>query len=316
MRAIIVDSKGPERLRLAEVPEPVPAPHEALVRVSAASLNYGEVVHAHGRQDNGLPAPPDGLVLGADAAGVVVRAAADGSGPAAGTPVVSMGASGGWAELRAVSTAALGVAPVDADPGALSTIPVAGMSALRGLKRIGNILGKRILVTGASGGVGRYAIQLARIAGAEVVASARSLDRHGADLRALGAAELVGSPAEISTPVDGVLDQVGGQQLVDAFRALAPHGTLVSVGHSAGEPETFPFGALFGDAGRHDRAIVSFFLGAQSDFEADLTWLAAQVGAGTLDPGIVWRDDWANASDAFAALLDRRLGGKAVIEIR
>lgn len=319
MRAIVVDNTGPEVLGIAEVPDPVPAPHEALIRVTAASLNYGEVAHAHGRQDNKLPPFPDGLVLGNDASGIVERAAEDGSGPAVGTPVVSIGGVGAWAELRAVPTAALGLAPADADLGALSTVPVAGLSALRGLKRIGNLLGKRVLVTGATGGVGRYAIQLAHIAGAEVVASTSNVDAFGTELRSLGAHEVVSAPSQVDGPVDGVLDQVGGQQLVDAFRTLAPHGVLVSVGHSAGEPETFPFGDLFGDAGRDDRSLVTFFLGAQLglpvDLQSDLTWLATQVAEGRLDPGITWRDDWRNAPEAYAALLDRRLAGKAVIEI-
>lgn len=315
MRAFIVDREGPDVLRLAEVGEPVPAPHEALVKISAASLNYGEIAHAHGAQDNGLPPVPHGTVLGADAAGIVERAADDGSGPAAGTPVVTFGASGGWAQLRAVPTSMLGVVPAGSDLGAVSTVPVAGLSALRALRRIGDLLGRRVLVTGATGGVGRYAVQLAALAGAEVIASTGDVDRHRSSLVALGATEVVSGPADTPGLVDGVLDQVGGRQLVAAFDKLAPNGTLVSVGHSAGEPETFPFGLMFGDAGRHDRSVVTFFLGALGDFPDDLGWLAAQVAAGRLDPGITWRDDWTRASSAFAALLNRRLSGKAVIEI-
>lgn len=310
-----MDRSTPEILQLTDVDEPVQRPDEALIRVVAASLNYGEVAHALGVQDNGLPGAPDGTVLGADAAGIVERAATDGSGPAVGTPVVTIGATGAWAEFRAVSTSMLGVVPEGTDLGAVCTVPVAGLSALRGLKRIGNLLGKRVLVTGASGGVGRYAVQLGVLAGAEVIASTGNPDRHRATLKAMGATKVVTGPAEVDGLVDGVLDQVGGSQLVAAFDKLAPHGTLVSVGHSAGEPETFPFGLMFGDGGRHDRSVVTFFLGAQSDFAGDLGWLATQVAASRIDPGIAWRDDWARAGDAFTALAERRLGGKAVIEI-
>lgn len=315
MRAIVVDRTSPEILGIAEVADPVPAPDQALVRVTAASLNYGEVAHVLGVQDIGVPLVPDGAVLGADAAGVVEQAAADGSGPPVGTPVVTMGAVGAWAELRVVPTSMLGVVPGGADLGAVSTVPVAGLSALRGLRRIGDLLGARVLITGASGGVGRYAVQLAALAGAEVVASTGSADRYRDSLHALGATDVVTDPGEVAGLVDGVLDQVGGGQLVRAFGQLAPHGTLVSVGHSAGEVETFPFGLMFGDAGRHDRSVVTFFLGAQVDLAADLGWLARQVGAGRIDPGIAWRDDWTRAGHAFTALTERSLGGKAVIEM-
>ena len=80
MRALLVDSSAPSGLRLGETADPEPAPHEALVRVTATSLNYGETAHR--------TEAPDGTVLGWDAAGVIERAAADGSGPTAGTPVV------------------------------------------------------------------------------------------------------------------------------------------------------------------------------------------------------------------------------------
>ncbi|MFI0780919.1 zinc-binding dehydrogenase [Streptomyces sp. NPDC021212] len=307
MRALLVDSSTPSGLRLGETADPEPARHEALVRVTATSLNYGEVAH---RKE-----APEGTVLGWDAAGVIERAAADGSGPAVGTPVVTLGEAGGWAELRAVHTGMLGVPPTGADPGALSTLPVAGASALRALRRIGDTLGRRILVTGATGGVGRYAVQLARLGGAYVIATTGDPGAHGDDLRALGAHQVVTEPADVAEPVHGVVDLVGGPQLVAAYDTLAAHGTLVSVGHVTGQPETFPFGALYGDAGRHDRSIVTFYLLERPDIGPDLTWLAHRLAAGDLDPQIAWRGGWDRAAEAIAALLDRRLHGKAVLKI-
>ncbi|MEV6132400.1 zinc-binding dehydrogenase [Streptomyces violaceusniger] len=307
MRALLVDHSAPSGLRLGETADPEPAPHQALVRVTATSLNYGEVAH---RAD-----APDGTVLGWDAAGVVERAAADGSGPAAGTPVVTLGADGGWAELRAVDTGMLGVPPAGADPGAISTIPVAGASALRALRRIGDTLGRRILVTGATGGVGRYAVQLARLGGAYVIASTGDPAAHGDGLRALGAHQVVTDPAEIDEPVHGVVDNVGGPQLVAAYDKLAAHGTLVSVGHVTGQRETFPFGALYGNEGRHNRSIVTFYLLDRPDIGTDLGWLAERVATGDLDPQITWRGGWDRAEEAVTALLDRRLHGKAVLDI-
>ncbi|MEV5375809.1 zinc-binding dehydrogenase [Streptomyces nondiastaticus] len=308
MRALLVDRSVPAGLLLATVPDPEPAPHQALVRVRATSLNYGEVRFA-------LQEAPEGTVLGWDAAGVVVRAAADGSGPAVGTPVVTLGTDGAWAELRAVDTDRMGVAPAGADPGALSTIPVAGATALRALHRLGPILGRRVLVTGATGGTGRYVVQLARRGGAHVVASTGSPARHGDSLRGSGAHEVVAGPLEVQGPVDGVVDLVGGQQLVDAYGMLREGGTLVAVGHSAHEAEVFPYGALFGDQGRHDRSIATFFLLACTELAPDLSWLAGQVASGALDPQISWRGGWEKAADAVDALLNRRLHGKAVLDV-
>ncbi|GAA4980127.1 NADPH:quinone reductase-like Zn-dependent oxidoreductase [Nonomuraea thailandensis] len=308
MRALLIDHSTASGLRLGETADPVPEPHQALVRVHATSLNFGEVRH-------GIEHAGDGAVLGWDAAGVVERAAADGSGPAAGTPVITIGYDGAWAELRAVDTSMLGVVPAGADLGAISTIPVAGASALRALRRIGPLLGKRVLVTGATGGVGRYAVQLARRAGAHVVASTGDPAGHGDGLRALGAHEVVARPELADGLVDGVVDNVGGPQLVAAFDRLAAHGTLVSVGHGTGEAEVFPFGALFGDEGRHDRSVVTFYLLDGTDLVPDLTWLAARVAAGDLDPGISWRGEWKRADEAVAALVEGRLHGKAVLDV-
>jgi NADPH:quinone reductase-like Zn-dependent oxidoreductase len=305
---LIVDRSVPGGLRIGEVPEPVPAPNQALVRITATSLNYGEVKH-------GIETAEEGTVLGWDAAGVVVQAAADGSGPAVGTPVVTLEEGGGWAELRAVRTDWIGVVPEHAEPGAISTIPVAAGTALRTLHRIGPILGRRILVTGATGGVGRYAVQLARLGGAHVIASTGDPAKHGEALRALGAHEVVSGPAQAGGGLDGVLDMVGGPQLVEAFDQMGAGGTLVAVGHSTGEGENFPFGAMFSGPGRDNRSIVTFMLLFCDGLDRDLTWLAQQVAGGVLSPEITWRGGWDDVPDAVGALVERRLHGKAVLDL-
>lgn len=307
MRALLVDRSTPSGLSLGEAPDPVPAPNQALVRITAVSLNSGEIKAL-------VPHSPEGTVLGWDAAGVVERAAADGSGPGEGTPVVTLDLAGGWAELRAVRTDLLGAVPSGADMGAISTIPVAGLSALRGLHRIGPLLGRRVLVTGATGGVGRYAVQLAHRAGAHVVATTSDPDRHGDGLRALGAHEVIATPEDLSAPVHGVLDMVGGQHLALAYARLAEHGTLVSIGRSSGEPTTFPPDAFEGSGG-HDRTITTFFLLNCPDLAPDLRWMAEQVHAGALDPQVTWRGSWREVDDAVGALVERRLHGKAVLEL-
>jgi NADPH2:quinone reductase len=308
VRALVVDHTSPSHLTLGDSPDPEPAPHQALVSVTATSLNAGEV--------HRLSAMPEGAVLGWDATGVIAARAADGSGPPVGTPVVTLGIRGAWAERRAVNTNSVGVLGDDADPAAASTIPVAGLTALHTLRRLGPALGRRVLITGASGGVGRYAVQLAARSGAEVVAITGDPTRADG-LRELGAHEVLTDPTELTGTVFGVLDSVGGPHLVAGFEALQAGGTLISIGHAAQSGETFEYGAFRPNDGRHDRSIRTFFLFADehADVADDLTWLATEVTEGRLDPGITWHGDWAKHADATAALLDGRLHGKAVLDI-
>jgi NADPH:quinone reductase len=307
VQALLVDRSAPGGLRLGDAPDPDPAAHEVLVRVAATSLNFGEVSHA-------IANAPDGTVLGWDAAGVVERAAADGSGPAVGTPVVTLAGAGAWAELRAVPTGLVGAVPAAADLGAISTVPVAGATALRALHRIGPLLGRHVLVTGATGGVGRFAVQLAHLGGARVTATTGDPQRHGDALRALGADDVLTDPAELAGPVDGVVDVVGGPHLVAAYDRLDAGGTLVSVGNSTGRGQDFPARGFSGEAG-HDRSIASFHLMGCLGLRRDIEWLAAAVATGRLDAPVSWRGSWAEAADAVAALLERRLHGKAVLDI-
>ena len=301
MRAMIVD--GGE-VRLGTAPDPVPGPHEALVRVAGISLNYGELAF-------GLRFAPDGTVPGYDAAGVVVAAAADGTGPVVGTPVLSVGGLGGWAEVRAVPTDLLGVVPAGADPATMAATATAGATALRALRRLGSLLGRRVLITGATGGVGRFAVQLARRSGAHVIAVAA-----GAEVS--GAAQTIAEPAALTEPVHGVIDLVGGGFLATAYAKLASGGTLVSVGHAAGALAGFDYLAMFADPaalGRSGRRIVELHLPAERDLPPDLTWLAGEVASGALEPSIAWRGDWRDLQEAAELLLARKLHGKAALVV-
>ncbi|MER5556130.1 zinc-binding dehydrogenase [Streptomyces sp. NPDC002793] len=310
MRALTIDHSAPGHLALTAVADPEPAARQALVQVHSFSLNAGEVHHV-------VPEGEAGTVPGWDAAGVVVQAAADGSGPTAGTPVVTVGAEGAWAELRAVDTDQIGTVPEGADLGPISTLPVAAGTALRVLHRIGPILGRRVLVTGAGGGVGRFALQLAARGGAHVTAVTSDPAKADA-LRALGAHEVVTDLATLQhlEPVHGVVELVGGAHMVAAHGALAEHGVLVAAGHIAGDAEQFPHGAFFGSDHRHNRQIATYFLLDDSiGLGADLTWLAALTARGELDPQVALRTDWTQVARAAAELAARRVPGKAVIDI-
>ncbi|HEY4439621.1 MAG TPA: hypothetical protein VGN14_04155, partial [Candidatus Elarobacter sp.] len=146
MKAVVVDRSAPGGLKLAEVAVPQPLPFEAVVRVAAISLNLGEVRRAKNN--------PDGWRPGWDIAGVVDSAAPDGSGPPAGTRVVGLLGEGAWAERVAVPSSALAALPDGVSFERAATLPVAGITALWALGKRGSLLGRRVLVTGASGGVG------------------------------------------------------------------------------------------------------------------------------------------------------------------
>jgi NADPH2:quinone reductase len=304
MRALVVDHTAPHHLRIAEAPDPHPTPRQAVIEVAAVSLNRGEIAFR-------APNAPAGVVLGWDAAGVVARPAEDGSGPPAGTLVLTLDTDGAWAQFRAVDTDRVAVVPTGADPGALATLPVAATSALRALRRIGLILGQRVLVTGASGGVGRFAVQLAALSGAHIVALAAR--EHHADLRALGAAETIATTADLDAPVAAAIDVIGGETLTWAFDSLHdPDGILVSIGHASGDEARFAAPSLVG----RQRTITGFYLFADTRRIAhDMTMLAGLLHQGRLDPAIAWRRNWEHSEQAITHLLNRELHGKAVLDV-
>lgn len=303
MRALVHDPDAPHGLRLGNAPDPRPERAQALVAVEATSLNFGEVAFL---ADHVEP----GAVAGWDAAGTVIAPAADGSGPPAGTRVVTFGWAGAWGELRTVDTDQLAVLPEGVDAGAAAALPVAAVTALRALRRLGSVIGRRVLVTGASGGVGRFAVQLAARAGAHVIAVAGSPER-AEGLRELGAADVVFSLDSLEARVDAVLENVGGQVLADTLDHLAPGGAVMSIGIASLRPTTIDFERVRLRAG--GARIEAFVVG--SAFGADLAQLVALLHAGALDPQIGWRGPWEQVEDAAGALLGRRVRGKAVLEV-
>jgi NADPH:quinone reductase-like Zn-dependent oxidoreductase len=304
MKALVHDRVSPHMLRMADAPAPVPGPSEALVEVVSFSFNLGEVAFR-------IPDLPDGTIPGWDASGIVVTPAADGSGPPAGARVVTFGWSGAWAEQRAVDTAQLAVVPDKLDLGGASALPVAGVTALQAVRRLGSIVGRRVLITGASGGVGRYAVQLAHLAGAEVVASVGNPER-GIGLTELGATDVVVGPDAMRGRVFGVIDNVGGRQLADAYLRLEPGGTVVAVGKASREPTTIDFeeARIRVDGGRIETFVIETPLGG------DLAQLVRLAERGTLDLSIGWRGGWTDYRDVADALVNRQVRGKAVLDIR
>ena len=190
MRAILAEPRPDGRLFMGEVDQPSPLPSQALVRVKAISLNRGEVRRAMSTDNRYVP--------GWDLAGVVERPAGNGSGPKAGARVVGLLPVGAWAELAAVPTDFLAELPDRVSFGQAATLPVAGLTALYVLQRVGNLLGRKVLVTGASGGTGSFVVQMARLSGATVVGTTQH-EEFTKTVKEDGAAEVVvGDPAGAS----------------------------------------------------------------------------------------------------------------------
>jgi NADPH:quinone reductase len=301
IRALIVDPSAPEALRLTETPEPIAGSSQVLVDVHHVSLNHGDLNDARSGR------VPPGAVLGSDAAGVVAQARADGGGPDVGTRVVAM-AQGAFAARIAVEVDALAEVPQSVDLAEAAALPVAGLAALRALRAAGPLLGRRVLITGASGGVGRFAVQLAARAGAHVIASVGSVAR-GEGLAAKGADEVVVGLEGLDQPVDVVLDQIGGPQMVEAWRLLAPGGSLQSIGWTSGEPAVFPPYSTVGPP----KSLSSFL--NEGAAGADLATLVRLVADRSLSVEIGWRGPWERIADAAEALRGRRLSGKAVLDV-
>jgi NADPH:quinone reductase-like Zn-dependent oxidoreductase len=305
VRALVTTGGEGSGLRLTEVAEPSPRSHEALVRLRATSLNLGEVRH--------LGDDPAGTRLGWDVAGEVVAAAADGSGPVAGAPVVGLVEAEGWSELVAVPTHALAVIPDSVTYEAAAVLPIAGLTAWRALEHGGLLLGASVAVTGAAGGVGRIAVQLARLAGAEVTAVVGRAER-AAGLAELGAAHIAVGHEAAPGPYDLVLESVGGSSLGHFLDALAEDGTLVSYGRSAGEagPVTpYWFG---GHSGARMVGLLVFTEVAERRLGTEqLDRLLQLLAAGQLDPQVALIGSWQDPAPLIEALLSRTVQGKAVL---
>jgi len=306
-RAVVVDPEAPGRLVVRAVAEPVPDRGEAVVRVRAISLNRGEVRRASMAVAGWRP--------GWDLAGEVERAAADGSGPRVGARVVGLLPEGAWAERVAVPTHALAELPDKVTLSEAATLPVAGLTALHALARGGSLLARRVLVTAATGGVGDFAVQLARLAGAHVTASARRADQVPA-LRQLGADEVVVGDEIPPTPkYDLVIESVGGRTLGTALAALERGGVCVTFGVSAAAEVTFDARQFF-VAGR--TTLYGFYVFTELGSEpasVGLRRLADLVEAGRLAPHISLERPWGEVGQVAQQLLARRFRGKAVLTL-
>jgi NADPH:quinone reductase-like Zn-dependent oxidoreductase len=305
--ALLTTSTDPG-VELRDAPDPEPLHNEAIVAVKAFSLNRGEV--------RSLKTKPPGSLTGWDVAGVVQRAAADGSGPPEGARVVAL-INSGWAQLAAVPTNAMAVIPDAVSFEQAACVPVAGITALLALDIGGTPIGRRVLVTGASGGVGRFAVQLAHLGGAHVTGVSASADR-ARGLKELGADEVIHELTPEGPGFDVILEGVGGPSLGAAIQRVAPDGTVISFANSDPSATTeYPTRALFGRApGASIYGLMVFpELAKRRGATGMLDRLLSLLVDGRLDPQIDLQTSWREVAEAIDALVERRVAGKAVLVV-
>jgi NADPH:quinone reductase len=306
MLGLVTTPEGKAPMELRELPEPVAQRNEALVEVQAFSLNRGEL---RSIRNNG-----EGWVPGQDVAGVVVQQAADGTGPSVGARVVALTDEFGWAQRAAVSSHRMAVLPDGVSFAQACTLPVAGLTALRTLRHGAPLLGKRVLITGAAGGVGTLAVQLAARSGARVTAVVGRAER-AAGLRELGAGEVIEGIDKAEGRFGLILEAAGGASLAQAIKRVEAKGVVVVYGNSSGEPTTISFADFRGAPNSRVQGFSYFYSEAEDRFAPDLALLVSLIADGSLKPQIGVERNWRDFAAVAEHLRDRRVGGKAVLMV-
>lgn len=319
MKAVVYDRYGPpEGLELREVPKPEPKAGDVLIRVHAASLNSWDwdLVAGNFQGRIGSPFKPGNPTLGADVAGIVEAVGSGVTRFEVGDAVFGDISGCGWGALAEHVCAAERV--LVAKPAAMSfvqaaAIPQAGLLALQGLRRNAIRAGSRVLINGAGGGVGSFAIQMAKLAGAEVtgVDAGSKLDF----MRSVGADHVIDYTARDFTAAgeqyDLILDVVARRPLRHYLRALRPGGGLVAVGGTTGALLGIGLlGPLFARAASKRAGLL--FWHASTD---DLEQMKELFEAGQVVPVIDRTYPLAETADAFRRLGAGQAQGKLVVTV-
>ena len=306
MLGLVNTPDGPAPVELRELPEPAPARNEALIAVHAFSLNRGELRSFRNNEEGWRP--------GQDISGIVLRQAEDGSGPPAGARVVGLMDEFGWAQRAAVPSHRMAMLPDNVGFDAAAALPVAGLTALRTLHHGAPLLGKRVLITGAAGGVGHLAVQLAARSGARVTAVTGRAERADG-LRELGATDVVLGIDNAPGRYALILESAGGASLATALKLVEAHGTVVVYGNSSGEMTPVSFTDFRGGQNARLQSFFYFTSGTEAQFAPDLALLVSLIADGSLTPRTGPARSWRDIAQVANELRDRRIGGKAVFRV-
>jgi NADPH:quinone reductase-like Zn-dependent oxidoreductase len=321
MKAVVHERYGrPDVLELRDVDKPIVEDGQVLVRVHAASVNpvewYGVTGFYPARFGNGLR-KPQSTAVGADVAGRVEAVGRDVKEFQPGDEV--FGTTGGsWAEYACAREDRLAPKPANLSFEEAAAVPVAAITALQALRDKARVQpGQKVLINGASGGVGTFAVQIAKSFGAEVtgVCSTRNVQLAGS----LGADRVVDYTQEDFTKLgerhDVMLDIAGSRSFSDYRRALTPEATVVLVGgrmtYRGLGPLPHLARTLLASLGRSQT--VTFFV-AKITTE-DLAYLAELLEAGKVKPVIDRRYELSEAPDALRYLGEGHARGKVVITV-
>lgn len=312
VRRVVASESKNEIVTFSSGPLRTAKSNEAVVGIKAISLNRGELRRAQSASDGKLQ-------IGWDFVGILEKPAADGSGPPAGTRVVGFSPRmEGWAEKISIATSYIAAIPENVSDGQAATIPVAGLTALHAVDAGNCILGRKALITGATGGVGMFAIQLAALAGAMPYAQIRRLDQKPF-------IEKLGKFPVIIT-VDGetladhgqfrlIIDGVSGSILKKAIRGLGPDGICVCYGVTDTPEVPIDIG-MFMRIGLAQ--IMGFHLYAKSETSPpseNLPRLLTLIENGSLNCVIERETSWDEINRVAEDLIDRKFLGKAVLHI-
>lgn len=297
MQAVVGTPGGASWTEPRELPVPEPGPDEVLLKISAFAINRGELAL--------LPARGDGWQPGQDVAGTVA------SGEDEGRRVAALLDWHGWAEYAVAPADRLAPIPDGVTDAQAAALPMAGTTAINVVRRGGSILGRRVLITGAAGGVGSYAVRLAALSGAEVTAVGRAAEHDR--LRARGATVTATGIGETDGPFDLILESVGGATLDGALERVTAGGLVVIYGNSTQEPARLDFADF---RGHPDARVESFFSFSYDHIAGEnLRTLLAMMAEGRLDPDVGLELPWTRVNEALDAVRDRQVAGKAVLTL-
>jgi NADPH2:quinone reductase len=317
MRAVwLREFGGPEVLRVEETPAPEPGPGQVLIDVSYANITF---VETQIRAGTGPFTPALPTIMGNGVGGVVADVGDGVDETLTGRQVItSTGGSGGYAEQVATDAAGLYDVPPGLDLDAAVALLADGRTAVMLIRTAGIAEGDRVLVEAAAGGVGTLLVQLARAAGATVVAAAGG-DRKVEIVRGLGADHVVDYrrpewAEQVRAAVGGVdvvLDGVGGTIGRAAFDLLGPGGRMLSYGLASGT-----WAGIADDAATARGVVLVKPAPTQDELRTYTVDALAEASAGRLRPVIGQRFPLERAADAHAAIQGRATVGKTLLEVR
>lgn len=313
MRRLVSSPNAVGNLTFQNTEVPTPKANEYLIHVKAFSMNRGELK----RSQN----DPLGTPIGWDVVGVVEQTAQDGSGPPTGTKIVALSMrSEGWAEYVAISTRFLAIIPQSVSHTDAATLPVAGLTALYAVEKGSRLLGSRVLITGATGGVGLFAMQLAQMMGASVIAQIREPAQEGF-VRDYSADEVVvtetGQESKQFAPYQLIVDGVGGELVGELTAFLAQGGICVCYGSSSGNEMRLSLADFYFKNGGQ-RTLYGFTLYTEVELESvsyGLARLLRLVEQGRLKTHIDRAVSWCEPDVTSGDLIGRRFSGKAVLHV-